>query len=101
MLSLTIRPGGVVAPPSGTPSSDVLARAQAVGSKLRTYGEVDLIETTVPSDTDTGMSALAAAFTDDGVLEASGPYAGLGSAEARHELDETLKGIVLCCLLVH
>jgi HAE1 family hydrophobic/amphiphilic exporter-1 len=52
-----------VAPPSGTPSSAVLAQARAVQSKLRSYPEVQLIETTVPSEADTGLSALAAAFT--------------------------------------
>jgi len=52
-----------VAPPSGTPSSVVLTQAKAVEAKLRTYSEVNLIETTVPSGSDTGLSALAAAFT--------------------------------------
>jgi HAE1 family hydrophobic/amphiphilic exporter-1 len=52
-----------VAPPSGTPSSAVLTAAQAVEARLRTYPEVNLIETTVPGDSDTGLSALAAAFT--------------------------------------
>ena len=52
-----------VAPPSGTPSSVVLAEAQAIEKKLRTYSEVNLIETTVPSDSETGLSALASAFT--------------------------------------
>ena len=52
-----------VAPPSGTPSSAVLAEAQNVEAKLKTYSEVNLIETTVPSESDTGLSALAAAFT--------------------------------------
>ena len=52
-----------VAPPSGTPSSTVLTEAKAVEAKLRTYSEVNLIETTVPSEADTGLSALAAAFT--------------------------------------
>jgi HAE1 family hydrophobic/amphiphilic exporter-1 len=52
-----------VAPPSGTPSDVVLAQARAVQSKLETYPEVKLIETTVPSEADTGLSALAAAFT--------------------------------------
>jgi HAE1 family hydrophobic/amphiphilic exporter-1 len=52
-----------VAPPSGTPSSVVLTQARAVESKLRTYPEVKLIETTVPSEADTGLSALASAFT--------------------------------------
>jgi HAE1 family hydrophobic/amphiphilic exporter-1 len=52
-----------VAPPSGTPSAAVLKEAQAVEAKLRTYPEINLIETTVPGDADTGISALAAAFT--------------------------------------
>jgi HAE1 family hydrophobic/amphiphilic exporter-1 len=52
-----------VAPPSGTPSSVVLDEARAVQSKLRGYDEVKLIETTVPSEADTGLSALSAAFT--------------------------------------
>jgi HAE1 family hydrophobic/amphiphilic exporter-1 len=52
-----------LAPPSGTPSSAVLTASQAVEAKLRTYSEVKLIETTVPGDADTGLSALSAAFT--------------------------------------
>ena len=52
-----------VAPPSGTPSSTVLKAAQAVEVKLRTYPEINLIETTVPGDADTGLSTLSAAFT--------------------------------------
>jgi hydrophobic/amphiphilic exporter-1 (mainly G- bacteria), HAE1 family len=52
-----------IAPPSGTPSALVLAQAQAVEKQLRTYPEVNLIETTVPSDGAAGMSALSAAFT--------------------------------------
>ena len=52
-----------VAPPSGTSSSVVLEQAKQVEAKLRTYSEVNLIETTVPSEADTGLSALAAAFT--------------------------------------
>jgi hydrophobic/amphiphilic exporter-1 (mainly G- bacteria), HAE1 family len=52
-----------VSPPSGTPSSVVLAQAKLVENKLRQYTEVKLIETTVPSEGDTGLSALAAAFT--------------------------------------
>ena len=52
-----------VAPPSGTPSVDVLAQARTVEAKLKTFSEVNLIETTVPSEADTGLSALAAAFT--------------------------------------
>ena len=52
-----------VAPPSGTPSAVVLKAAQAVEANLRAYPEVNLIETTVPGDSDTGLSALSAAFT--------------------------------------
>jgi len=52
-----------VAPPSGTPSSVVLDQARVVQTKLKAYSEVKLIETTVPSEADTGLSALAAAFT--------------------------------------
>jgi HAE1 family hydrophobic/amphiphilic exporter-1 len=52
-----------VAPPSGTPSSVVLTEARGIQTKLRAYPEVKLIETTVPSEADTGLSALAAAFT--------------------------------------
>jgi leucyl-tRNA synthetase len=35
--------------------------------------------------------ALAAAFTEDGVLEASGPYSGLASAEARRRMSADAK----------
>ena len=52
-----------VAPPSGTPSSAVLTQAKAVEAELKNFKEVNLIETTVPSEADTGLSALAAAFT--------------------------------------
>jgi HAE1 family hydrophobic/amphiphilic exporter-1 len=52
-----------VAPPSGTPSSAVLTQARVVEARLKGYSEVRLIETTVPSEADTGLSALAAAFT--------------------------------------
>jgi HAE1 family hydrophobic/amphiphilic exporter-1 len=52
-----------VAPPSGTPSSDVLAEAKLVETKLRSYSEVNLIETTVPGEGDTGLASLASAFT--------------------------------------
>ncbi len=52
-----------VAPPSGTPSSAVLAQAKLVEAKLKSYSEVNLIETTVPSEADTGLTALASAFT--------------------------------------
>jgi HAE1 family hydrophobic/amphiphilic exporter-1 len=52
-----------VSPPSGTPSLAVLDQARTVESKLRSFSEVKLIETTVPSEADTGLSALASAFT--------------------------------------
>jgi HAE1 family hydrophobic/amphiphilic exporter-1 len=52
-----------VAPPSGTPSAQVLVVAQDVIAKIKTNDEVSLIETTVPGDADTGLSALASAFT--------------------------------------
>jgi HAE1 family hydrophobic/amphiphilic exporter-1 len=54
-----------VAPPSGTSSKVVLEEARLVQTKLQSgsYPEVKLIETTVPSEADTGLSALAAAFT--------------------------------------
>ncbi len=52
-----------VSPPSGTPSASVLKEAQVVEAKLRTYSEINLIETTVPGDSDTGFGALEAAFT--------------------------------------
>jgi HAE1 family hydrophobic/amphiphilic exporter-1 len=52
-----------VAPPIGTPSAAVLKEAQAVEVKLRDYPEINLIETTVPGNSDTGLSALSAAFT--------------------------------------
>jgi HAE1 family hydrophobic/amphiphilic exporter-1 len=52
-----------VAPPSGTPSSVVLTEARAIQTKLRAYPEIKLIETTVPSEADTGLSALSAAFS--------------------------------------
>ena len=52
-----------VAPPSGTPSSAVLTEARGIQTKLRTYPEIKLIETTVPGEGDTGLSALSAAFS--------------------------------------
>jgi HAE1 family hydrophobic/amphiphilic exporter-1 len=52
-----------VSPPSGTPSASVLKEAQVVEAKLKSYSEINLIETTVPGDSDTGFSALEAAFT--------------------------------------
>ena len=52
-----------VSPPSGTSSGVVLEQTRVIEAKLRTFSEVKLIEATVPSEGDTGMSALAAAFT--------------------------------------
>ena len=52
-----------IAPPSGTPSADVLARTQAVEKRLLQNGEVTLTEATVPGDGDTGVATLQAAFT--------------------------------------
>ena len=52
-----------VSPPSGTPSSTVLDQAKVVQDKLKSFAEVKLIETTVPSEADTGLSSLASAFT--------------------------------------
>jgi len=52
-----------VGPPSGTPSVDVLSQARKVEARLKSFSEVKLIEATVPSEADTGLSALAAAFT--------------------------------------
>jgi HAE1 family hydrophobic/amphiphilic exporter-1 len=52
-----------VSPPSGTPSSVVLAEAKAIEAKLKDFSEVNLIEATVPGESDTGLSALSAAFS--------------------------------------
>jgi len=52
-----------VSPPSGTPSSRVLDAAKQVEAVLQGHSEVNLIETTVPGEGDTGTSSLAAAFT--------------------------------------
>jgi HAE1 family hydrophobic/amphiphilic exporter-1 len=52
-----------VTPPSGTPSSVVLEKAQQLDSVLKADGKINLIETTVPGDGDTGLSALSAAFS--------------------------------------
>jgi HAE1 family hydrophobic/amphiphilic exporter-1 len=52
-----------VSPPSGTSSGVVLEQTRVVEAKLRTFSEVKLIEATVPSEGDTGLSALSAAFT--------------------------------------
>jgi HAE1 family hydrophobic/amphiphilic exporter-1 len=52
-----------VSPPSGTPSSVVLAESRLIESKLKDFSEVNLIEATVPGESDTGLSALSAAFS--------------------------------------
>jgi HAE1 family hydrophobic/amphiphilic exporter-1 len=52
-----------VSPPSGTPSSIVLDTAKQVETVLQGHSEVNLIQTTVPGEGDTGTSSLAAAFT--------------------------------------
>ncbi|HEX7592071.1 MAG TPA: efflux RND transporter permease subunit [Candidatus Limnocylindrales bacterium] len=52
-----------ISPPSGTPSSVVLAEAKAIEAKLKDFSEVNLIEATVPGESDTGLSALSAAFS--------------------------------------
>jgi HAE1 family hydrophobic/amphiphilic exporter-1 len=52
-----------ISPPSGTPSAKVLDVAKQVEAKLHTDSEVNLIETTVPGESDTGFSAIASAFT--------------------------------------
>ena len=52
-----------VSPPSGTPSSVVLAEAKAIEAKLKDFSEVNLIEATVPGESDTGLSSLSAAFS--------------------------------------
>jgi HAE1 family hydrophobic/amphiphilic exporter-1 len=68
-----------VSPPSGTPSSGVLAESRVVESKLRTFSEVNLIEATVPSESDTGLSALSAAFSG-GAANAATIVVGLDGA---------------------
>ena len=68
-----------VSPPSGTPSSAVLDQARTVEAKLKDFSEVKLIETTVPSESDTGLSALAAAFTG-GAANAATIVVGLDSS---------------------
>ena len=68
-----------VSPPSGTPSSAVLVESRAVESRLRTFSEVNLIEATVPSESDTGLSALSAAFSG-GAANAATIVVGLDSA---------------------
>ncbi len=68
-----------VAPPSGTPSSVVLTEARVIQTKLRAYPEVKLIETTVPSEADTGLSALSAAFSG-GAANAATIVVGLDSS---------------------
>jgi HAE1 family hydrophobic/amphiphilic exporter-1 len=52
-----------LAPPSGTPSAAVLEEAKNVVAAIQENKEVNLVETTVPGDSDTGLSALAAAFS--------------------------------------
>ena len=52
-----------VAPPSGTPSAAVLVKAKEVVAQLQSNAEVNLVETTVPNESDTGLSGLTAAFT--------------------------------------
>lgn len=52
-----------LAPPSGTPSSAVLDRAIAAEKVVRADPEVTLIQTTVPSEGDTGFQTVTAAFT--------------------------------------
>ena len=68
-----------VAPPSGTSSGVVLQQARVVESKLRDFSEVKLIEATVPSEGDTGLSALAAAFTG-GAANGASIVVGLDSS---------------------
>jgi hydrophobic/amphiphilic exporter-1 (mainly G- bacteria), HAE1 family len=68
-----------VSPPSGTPSSAVLTEARTVESKLRAFSEVNLIETTVPSESDTGLSALSAAFSG-GAANAASIVVGLDNS---------------------
>ncbi len=52
-----------IAPPIGTPSTAVLAKAIEVETQLHANPEVNLIETSIPAEGDTGTSALAAIFT--------------------------------------
>ncbi len=52
-----------LAPPSGTPSAAVLDRAIAAEKIVRTDPKVTLIQTTVPSEGDTGFQTVTAAFT--------------------------------------
>jgi HAE1 family hydrophobic/amphiphilic exporter-1 len=52
-----------VAPPSGTSSANVLDAAKTVESALHQNSEVNLIETTVPGESDTGFATIASAFT--------------------------------------
>ena len=52
-----------VSPPVGSPSTVVLAKAEAIENQLHTNPEVNLIETSIPAEGDTGTSALAAIFT--------------------------------------
>ena len=68
-----------VSPPSGTSSGVVLEQTRLVEAKLRNFSEVKLIEATVPSEGDTGLSALAAAFTG-GAANGSTIVVGLDSS---------------------
>ncbi len=52
-----------VSPPIGTASAAVLARAEQVEQILRADPEVQLIESSIPSATDTGVQTLSAAFS--------------------------------------
>ncbi len=52
-----------VAPPSGTPSSAVLDRAIKAEEIMKADPKVTLIQTTVPSEGDTGFQTVSAAFT--------------------------------------
>ena len=52
-----------VAPPSGTPSQKILEVSNLIAAEVRKDSDVNLIETTVPGDGDTGTSGLMAAFS--------------------------------------
>ncbi len=85
-----------LAPPSGTPSAVVLTQAREVQTKLQTMPEVTLIETTVPSEADTGLSALSAAFTG-GASNAAKIVVGLESSTdldaEQNKLTDALAGL--------
>jgi HAE1 family hydrophobic/amphiphilic exporter-1 len=49
----------------------VLTEARGIQTALRSYPEINLIETTVPSEADTGLSALSAAFSGGAANAAS------------------------------